>query len=47
VRATLEIIVKDEEAHSGQPGWVERCLASHAARSMAAAYLNGGASIGR
>src|SRR6266436_5994902 len=39
VRATLEIIVKDEEAHSGQPGWVERCLATMPQAQVAAAYL--------
>jgi len=39
VRATLEIIVKDEEAHSGQPGWVERCLATMPQDQVAAAYL--------
>jgi hypothetical protein len=38
VRATLEIIVKDEEAHSGQPGWVERCLATMPPEQVSAAY---------
>jgi len=45
--ATLEIIVKDEEAHSGQPGWVERCLATMPQDQVQRPTLNGGASIAR
>jgi len=38
VRGTLETIVKDEEAHSGAPGWVERCLATMPPDQVSAAY---------
>jgi hypothetical protein len=38
VRKTLERILRDEEAHSGEQGWTERLLAQMPAAQVAAAW---------